>query len=188
MTLRSRPWLIAGATLVALLAGQGSSVAQPAERLILERRDGVVEQVTLQAIRSLTAADSELVVRTGDRELRIRLADIRVLRFEPTTTAVDPEGAAWVEAIRLLQNRPNPAVRSTTIGFDLARRGRVTLEIYSVAGRRIRTLVDRVVDSGRHEVAWDGVDDRGRRVEAGVYFYRMKGLGREHSRRAVMLP
>lgn len=178
--------------LIAAVAGAlsvpGRGATATSERLVIERRDGTFESVVLVAIRSLAAADSELVVRTDGAERHIPFADIRHLRFEPSTTAADPERSAWIEAIRLLQNRPNPAVRTTTIGFDLARRGRVTLEVFSVSGRRVRTLVDQAMEPGRHDVAWDGTDDRGRRVEAGVYFYRLKGLGRDLSRRAVILP
>lgn len=181
--------LSAASSILLSIATAGPSLAQTAERLVVERVDGVTQNVLLQVIRSLGTTGSELLVHTTDGgQLHFPFASIRRLRFEPSTTGLEPDGQAWVEAIRLLQNRPNPAPGPTTIGFDLARRGPVTLEIFSVSGRRLRTLLDRVLEPGHHDVAWDGADDRGHRVEAGVYFYRLRGLGADRSRRAIVLP
>lgn len=178
--------LLTALAAVALAPAPGH--AQSGVRLVIDRTDGVSHQFLLETIRTLSPDGTDLVVRTQTGELRLAFTAIRRLRFQPTPTAVDPEARAWMEAIRLLQNRPNPVARSTTIGFDLARRGPVTLEVFSVSGRRIRRLADRMFEAGHHDVAWDGADDRGRRVEAGVYFYRIHGLGADQSRRAIVLP
>ena len=50
----------------------------------------------------------------------------------------------------------------------------MTACVYDVAGRKMRTLLDRAVGSGEHEVRWDGTDDRGRCVASGVYFIRVE--------------
>jgi flagellar hook assembly protein FlgD len=61
------------------------------------------------------------------------------------------------------------------------------LRVYDVSGRLVRTLVDGRVEAGRHEVAWDGRDQGGRRTASGVYFYRLQGADREMTRKAVRL-
>ena len=54
------------------------------------------------------------------------------------------------------------------------------MSVFSVTGRKIRTLADRVDPAGTHRVAWDGRDDRGARVSSGVYFCRLT-VGSEHA-------
>jgi len=76
--------------------------------------------------------------------------------------------------VELLQNTPNPFVSSTRIAFTLPQRGRARLDVYDVAGRRVRTLADGELAAGRHDLAWDGRDDGGRRVAAGSYRYRLE--------------
>jgi hypothetical protein len=87
----------------------------------------------------------------------------------------------------LEQNFPNPFNPSTRIPFELTHGGRVTLEVYDVAGRRVRAVLDRALPAGLHEAEWDGRDDGGRGVASGVYFYRMRAGSRTETRRMVLL-
>jgi len=60
---------------------------------------------------------------------------------------------------------------------------RVSLRVYDVQGRMVRTLVDRNEPAGPHTVVWDGTDDSGRRVSSGTYFARIEaGTFREQAR------
>ena len=52
--------------------------------------------------------------------------------------------------------------------------GPVTIGIYNVLGQRIRQLLDSQVESGLHEVVWDGKDEGGHRVSSGLYVVRMR--------------
>ncbi len=75
----------------------------------------------------------------------------------------------------LSQNYPNPFNSSTTIGYSLARQSKVTLEIFNILGKKIKTLLsNQVYDSGRHKVSWDGSNNTGKSVSSGVYFYRIR--------------
>lgn len=78
-----------------------------------------------------------------------------------------------VAATALVQNHPNPFGGSTSIGYALAREGRVTVAIYDVGGRLVVTLVDGVDRAGAHSASWDGRDASGREVGSGIYFVRM---------------
>ena len=73
----------------------------------------------------------------------------------------------------LSQSFPNPFERETTIAFGVARPSPVRLSLFDVAGRRITTLVDDELPAGRYDFRWTGLDDSGRRVSSGVYFYRL---------------
>jgi hypothetical protein len=89
-------------------------------------------------------------------------------------------GSAGVEDIRptaeltrLFPVQPNPFSAATTIRFSLAGEEHVTLRIYDAMGLLVKTLEDRVMASGMHHAVWDGKDDLGRPVAAGVYFTRI---------------
>jgi len=93
------------------------------------------------------------------------LVDI-LYSFRGTICDVDPTPPAITTATCY----PNPFNPTTTIKLDLARSGPVRVRMYDVRGRQVRELVDERLTAGRHELAWDGVDDRGRAVSSGVYF------------------
>jgi hypothetical protein len=77
----------------------------------------------------------------------------------------------------LKQNFPNPFNPSTTITFDLpgtVGNQSVSLTVYDIRGREVRTLVDRDPSAGTKTVVWDGRDNSGRSVGSGVYIYRIR--------------
>lgn len=98
-----------------------------------------------------------------------------------------PDGraaVAWLGA-----SQPNP-LRSSggAIRYALPSTQRVTLEVYDVTGRKVRTLVDGSREAGTHSVHWDARDAAGRPLSAGVYLYRMRTDGFEATRRTVLVP
>ncbi len=82
---------------------------------------------------------------------------------------------------------PNPSTPETRIAFDLTERRFVSLRIYDVQGRLVRTLAAATVPSGRHQVSWDGRDGSGREAANGVYLCRMTAGAFHDSRRIVLL-
>ncbi len=96
----------------------------------------------------------------------------------------------------LHQNYPNPFNPATSIRYLIGaevipgsshRAARVSLEIYNVLGRRVRTLLDEKQLPGTHQVAWDGKDDNGMDLSSGVYFYKLKVKGRTATRKMLLL-
>jgi subtilisin family serine protease len=87
---------------------------------------------------------------------------------------------------------PNPFVESAIVSFDLpvapAGSWPVEVAIYNVAGRRMRTLVRGALNPGRYAQPWDGRDDQGVAVAAGIYFVRMSAGVFEARDRMVYLP
>jgi flagellar hook assembly protein FlgD len=68
---------------------------------------------------------------------------------------------------------PSSAGRDMRIRFVVSRRTRVALGIFEPNGRQVRRLSNTETAAGPHTVTWDGRDDQGRRVEPGVYYYRL---------------
>jgi hypothetical protein len=87
----------------------------------------------------------------------------------------------------LAQNTPNPFNPSTTLHFSLPEAQHVRLAVYDVTGALTRTLVDRNVEAGMHEVVWDGRNTAGREVASGVYIYRLTGKQGVVTRRMTLL-
>jgi carboxypeptidase T len=94
-------------------------------------------------------------------------------------------GKTLPKVAALYQNRPNPARNVTTFKFELAQPGAVALEIYDLAGRKVRTLYEGRADAGAKEVVWNVADDAGRPVAPGVYVYRLRAGAQTLSRRLV---
>ncbi len=78
------------------------------------------------------------------------------------------DGTQGVPATRITGNAPNPFNPRTEIRWESAAAGPVRLEIFDVAGRRVRTLAHGVQSAGRHQAVWDGRDEDGRALGSGA--------------------
>ncbi len=81
----------------------------------------------------------------------------------------------------LHQNYPNPFNPSTMISFSLPEAGKVAVNIYNATGQLVRNLVDREMAAGRQTLRWNGRDQSGKAVAAGVYLYRIVVQGQDGS-------
>jgi len=73
----------------------------------------------------------------------------------------------------ILSSRPNPFNPATTIRYRIAEKGPVTMSIFDTQGRLVSTLVQNSLEPGDHQVVWQGIDESGRQVPAGIYFVQM---------------
>ena len=103
-------------------------------------------------------------------------------------TAVMTAGAVPVQ-YRLGDSYPNPFNPAVVIPLDLATDAAgVSLTVYDVLGRRVRQLWQGALPVGTHRFAWNGRDEVGRNVAAGVYFYRAEVDGRVETKKMMKLP
>lgn len=89
--------------------------------------------------------------------------------------------------LELQQNAPNPFNPSTVISFVLSRRSAVSLAVYDVQGRLVKTLANGVLGEGPHQHIWDGLDSSGNPVTSGVYFYTLRAENRTLTRKMLLL-
>ncbi|MFN8547839.1 MAG: FlgD immunoglobulin-like domain containing protein [Candidatus Eisenbacteria bacterium] len=87
----------------------------------------------------------------------------------------------------LLGNSPNPFNPRTTLRFALSEAGHAELTIYDVNGRTVRKLVDAALVAGEHTVVWDGTNDLGRKLGAGVYWSQLRAGGYESQKKMILL-
>jgi len=160
-------------------AGGGAVVSQTSVNSVGDTVVVVLSGFGLSALRS-TGAPAGVSVRAhhlGDVLDCLSQAHSPVTAARPTTARNE-----------LAQNVPNPFNPSTTIRFSLRQRSKVTLSVYDVRGRRVRTLVRGVRTAGvEHVVAWDGRDDAGAAVSSGVYFYRLVAGSFTQTRKMLLL-
>jgi len=85
-----------------------------------------------------------------------------------------PEAAAGGIGLRAA---PNPFNPRTVFSFNLPEAGYARLAVYDVRGRLVRSLRSGMLEAGDQRISWDGRDDAGRQVEAGVYFGLVRTTG-----------
>jgi hypothetical protein len=82
---------------------------------------------------------------------------------------------------------PNPFRSAVGLRFDPLRAGAVAVVVYDLAGRRVRSMDVLSRGPGEHRATWDGRDDAGRSVAAGVYFVRVRGGGGDLAAKVLRL-
>jgi hypothetical protein len=152
-----------------------SSVSSSRQALAF-RVQGIIEGQYQLVIRVDAPDDAELLllehIRSGD---------------------VDPEGglqasevtqihAERVTHMALHPNFPNPFNPSTVIGYQLPEAGSVSIQVYDVTGRLVATLVDGMVNAGRHQVRFDAGS-----LSSGVYIVRMQTSGFLQTQKMILL-
>jgi cyanophycinase len=87
-------------------------------------------------------------------------------KFDLTTPIVEVD--ANVQDYSLINNYPNPFNNSTIIGFSIPSQTKVKLEIFDVLGKKIKTLINKILSAGNHSVEFNS-----ERLVSGIYFYRL---------------
>ncbi|UCE18937.1 MAG: VCBS repeat-containing protein [Gemmatimonadota bacterium] len=90
----------------------------------------------------------------------------------------------------LSQNYPNPFNPHTEMRYqipDVRLPDHTTLKIYNILGQEVQTLIDEVQEPGYYTVIWDGTDERGQKVNSGVYFYRLTAKNYCQTRKMLLV-
>jgi hypothetical protein len=96
-----------------------------------------------------------------------------IVMWLPPAGIEDGRGDVPVD-FELNQGEPNPFTDRTEIRYAVPVESAVTLDIYDVLGKKVRTLVEGTVGPGYHTAVWEGRDDYGRTVAPGIYYAKMK--------------
>ncbi len=107
-----------------------------------------------------------------------------------TTGVSDHSSAQNIQEFALHTNFPNPFNGSTVIAFQIPANDpstHITLEIFNLLGRRVRTLINKNYERGEYTVSWDGRNDSGVELASGVYLYRLKANNFQRVRKLLMI-
>ncbi|MFH1279936.1 MAG: M28 family peptidase [Candidatus Eisenbacteria bacterium] len=115
--------------------------------------------------------------------------DVAIVSYQSgISTGIGENGPAASARVVLGPNVPNPFNPVTDIRFAVPAPGRkVTLKIYDLSGREVRTLVDAEKLSGERNVTWNGTDNAGHDVASGVYFYRLEAGGEKLAKKLLLV-
>ena len=106
-------------------------------------------------------------------------------------TAIVFDAPALPTDFRLTQNYPNPFNPTTTIDYNVASNGFVSLKVYDVMGRLVKTLINNqwtvAGNTSGYKVVWNGLDDTGQKVSAGLYIYRLESGVMSTSNKMILL-
>lgn len=124
--------------------------------------------------------------------VRCCMENQRVYLLQKVIDGRDDPGRDFVDPVSLLPEGaasvPNPSNPTTDIRFRLAAEAPVTIEIYDLAGRRIRSLcTGERMTAGQRSVRWDGRNDAGSPVASGIYLYRVRAGGETTSDRVTLV-
>ncbi|HEY3217147.1 MAG TPA: FlgD immunoglobulin-like domain containing protein [Candidatus Eisenbacteria bacterium] len=97
------------------------------------------------------------------------------------------DGPSGSSGFALAQNHPNPFAATTSIAFRLPIECRVSLEVFDLNGRRVKSLVEEAMPAGEHAVEWNRRDAGGSPVKPGVYLYRLAAGSFREQRKMVLL-
>ena len=102
------------------------------------------------------------------------------------TTSTDNE-ILDPEVFTLHQNYPNPFNPLTNISYDLPEDGLVSVNLYDMKGTLVKTLVNDVQSSGYKTLKWNGTNEKGQKVSAGLYLYRIEAEGFTDTKKMALL-
>jgi len=102
-----------------------------------------------------------------------------------------PTGQTMTEAPKIFvlsQNYPNPFNPQSTVQYALPENSKVLIKVYNVLGQKIATLVDEQKPAGYHSIRWDGRNEAGEKVSAGIYLCRMQAGEFVKTQKMTLLP
>lgn len=127
--------------------------------------------------------------QNGTLEFIVGTRDGRLFAFSGGTDViigVTPEGFVPGEFV-LHQNYPNPFNPSTNIKFDVPKLSKISLKIFDVLGREIKTLVNEEMNPGVYRVEWNGLNNEMNKVSSGIYFVRLEADDFVSSKKMIFL-
>lgn len=106
----------------------------------------------------------------------------------PITSIKTDNSIHYSSLFQLNQNYPNPFNPHTIISYSLPQTSDISLTIYNILGRKIRTLIEESNQAaGIHTARWNGRDDTGKQVASGIYIYRMQAGGRNEIKKMTLI-
>jgi subtilisin family serine protease len=133
------------------------------------------------------AAAKELLKTSGDVIAYDQPIGRKVNAYRALTQGIVGVGPGAAPAIVRLAAAPNPSVGPTRLWMSLSVAGPARLAIHDASGRRVREVASGTFAAGRHPLDWDGRDDAGHPVAAGLYFARLESAGGVASAKLVRL-
>jgi len=141
--------------------------------------------ICLLAVSNIFAGN--LVIVTNNETYNIELSEIDNITFSENVSVEDMTNIVTSIPVKFLKNYPNPFNPRTTIAFELYRKGETKLDIYNLKGQKVKQLINKNLESGKHEFVWKGENDANKQVASGVYFYSLTHEGKSIVKKMIVL-
>jgi hypothetical protein len=136
----------------------------------------------------ITPDSSAYVRTTREKVAASKRVFMRVLSTDGTSVAISDDRIIVPSDYKLDANYPNPFNPTTTISFTLPLDKQVSVNVYDISGRLVKSLVDsQFLSKGTHQVTWDGTDIAGSSVASGTYLYSLEYGNFRQTRKMVLL-
>lgn len=106
--------------------------------------------------------------------------------IQEVSTNLITEGAVTPH-FQLKPNYPNPFNSSTVIRYSLTQKSLVDLQIFSLKGKSVNSLIRETQQVGNYQVRWNGLDNNGNPVASGVYLLRLQAEGQQRKQRIILV-
>lgn len=113
--------------------------------------------------------------------------DVELIPMSATSVEQENNVSTVPAEFELMQNYPNPFNPTTTIRYALPEVSHVTLKIYNLRGELVKTLVNGYQAAQNHQVVWNGDNERGQKVAAGIYLYQLQAGDYKQTMRLILL-
>ena len=130
-------------------------------------------------------SDGSFIVAGWMEFLDPRDRDIWLLKLEPDVGIEEKEPSQELSLV--FEADPNPFTDKTLLDYQLPSSAHVQIVIYDPLGRKVKILVDGRQTAGTHTITWDGKDDAGEPLSAGVYFLRFQSESCAQTAKLVMI-
>ena len=148
---------------------------------ILKSTNRGVNWITQQGITSEDLSSSDFVNGNTGYACGSRGTIIKT-RTGGTTNIVNQISTLLPENFFLRQNFPNPFNPVTHLQFGISKSGFVSLKVFDVLGREIKTLINEIKPAGSYDVLFDGTD-----LASGVYFYNIEFIDFAETKRMILI-
>ena len=126
------------------------------------------------ALAIIISGSGERTARSWDSEDSSDKSAKLIITYSENTTSITDRDKSVIPDNYCLSCYPNPFNPATTIIYNLPESGNVTINIYNVTGKKIRTFISSKYQSkGIHSVKWNGKDDNMNTLSSGIYFIRI---------------
>ncbi len=120
-----------------------------------------------------TYSFTDNTVTTGT-EYRYRLGDVNVAGVVTMHSPITVITTALPQTTEMFNAYPNPFNPETTINYKLHKDSQVTIIVYDLLGRKVKTLIDEQQSAGSYQALWNGTDEGGAKAASGAYLVRMQ--------------
>ncbi|HPG40302.1 MAG TPA: T9SS type A sorting domain-containing protein [bacterium] len=133
--------------------------------------DALKGQGNTSTTTSYTWTDAGVAPNSG---YRYRLGDVNVAGTVTMHSPIAVTMTALPQSTELLNAYPNPFNPETTINYQLHKDSQVTITVYDLLGRKVKTLIDEQQAAGSYRTLWNGTDNSGAKAASGAYLVRME--------------